>query len=441
MRYTLALAGALLSTFLMAQEGPKISTAVIQIDQSKDTVKAKGYIEEAAQIISTKDESQVRSKDLAKFYFYYGKINYAIYSSKTPAIHGLDTAALDKAEEGIRKVLAFEKKTGKQRWSNQAETYLKSIALGFQKRGLKASDAENHKEAYDNFMFVHQYKLDNELGTDTSMLYNAAVMAQKMEDYTTALKHTKQLVDMKYKGEQYKATQLDKNSKKGGQVAFGSRAEMDGYIKTGSYVDPLVEGDIRADLQQNLAVLYKATGDTVKYDATVAAARKLYPENKNLLLMELDKFIANKEIEKAMVNLDQAIAADPKNYLYPYLKGYFYDTELDDKVKAKEWYDKSIAVNPDEIEAQYMSGLLYVTEANRLTAEINKLSLSEKTKYAKLQEEQQVAFKAALPYFEKSREIKPDDIDTLKALKEVYYRLKMYQEAKETQAVIDAMAK
>jgi tetratricopeptide (TPR) repeat protein len=184
--------------------------------------------------------------------------------------------------------------------------------------------------------------------------------------------------------------------------------------------------------------LYKTTGDTVKYDAVVAEGRTMFPGNKSLLLLELQKYLDTKQYEKAMVNLEQAMTADPTNDLYPYLQGYIYQTEVKDYEKAKAAYQKAIAINPDKIEPQYMSGLLFVDKANAITEKMNGLNLNEKSKYDKLQKEQQEAFKNALPYFEKAREIDPNDMDTLKALKEVYYKLKMYQEAKDVQAKIDA---
>jgi tetratricopeptide (TPR) repeat protein len=53
---------------------------------------------------------------------------------------------------------------------------------------------------------------------------------------------------------------------------------------------------------------------------------------------------------------------------------------------------------------------------------MNKLDLRQTKKYDELKGKQQTKFSEALPYFEKAEQIKPDDLDTLRALKEVYYR-------------------
>src|SRR5690606_1639884 len=116
--------------------------------------------------------------------------------------------------------------------------------------------------------------------------------------------------------------------------------------------------------------------------------REMFPGHKSLLLLELQKYLDTKQYDKAMVNLDQAIAGDAENPLYPYLKGFIYQTSMKDYDKAKAAYEKALAIDPDYIEALYMSGLLHVDRANELTEEMNSLKLNETTKYNKLQAEQ-----------------------------------------------------
>ncbi len=439
MRYTFAAAALLLGAGLWAQEGPKISSAIIEFDRNHDTARAKTYIEEAANIISNKNLSEVKTKDLAKFYYYQGKINHGIALSKTPAINALDDNALTKAADAYQKLIDLEEKEGKERYSSFAKIAMYDVANAYINQGVAANDAKDFKSAYEKFYKAYSFKLENEMGTDTTMLYNASLMAQSAKDYPNAIKTTEQLIEMGYKGLQFTATDTETGEKQ----AFASRNQMLNALKVSGekYVDPVVDGDLRADLYINLANLYKTSGDTAQYDVVVAEGRKMFPGNKSLLLLELQKYLDTKQYDKAMVNLEQAMINDPTNDLYPYLQGFFYHTEIKDYEKAKAAYKKAIALNPDKIEAQYMSGLIYVDRANAIAEEINGLKLNETAKYEKLQKEQQEAFKSALPFFEKARQIDPKDIDTLKALKEVYYKLKMYEEAKEVQAAIEANTK
>ncbi len=437
MRHTLAVAALLLGGSLLAQEGPKISSAIIEF-RNKDTVKAKSYIQEAADIINSKNLSEIKSKDLGKFYFHQGIINLGIATSGKPATKALDPEALPKAADAFEKLIALEEKEGKVRLSDDAKPAMIAVANAYLNKGIKANAEKNYLEAYKYFDKVYSYKLANGMGTDTTMLYNAALMAQNGEDITNAIRLQEKLVDMGYRGMQFKAT----NTESGEQVEFQSKSQLMNYVEksNGQFADPVIEGDLRPDLYKSLANLYKQSGDTAKFDATVARGREMFPNNESLLLLELQKYLDSKQYDKAMVNLEQAMKTDPDNELYPYLQGYIYQTEVKDYVKARESYDKAIAINPDKIESQYMSGLIYVDKANEITEKMNSLSLNEKSKYDKLQKEQQEAFSKALPYFEKAREIDPKDLDTLKALKEVYYKLKMYEKAKEVQAEIQAQS-
>lgn len=436
MRHTFAVLALLLGAGLSAQEGPKISSAIIEFDRNNDTVRAKKYIQEAADIINNKNLSEVKSKDLGKFYFYQGKINLGIALSPIAATRNLDPQALQKAADAFQSVIALEKKEGKERYTEGAKTSMYDVSNAYVNQGIAANEAKDFKKAYENFSKAYTFKIENGIGTDTTMLYNAALMAQSANDLPNAIKSTQQLLDMGYRGLQFKAT----NTATEQVQEFANRNQMMNLVKNsgGLYVDPVVEGDLRPDLYVNLANLYKKSGDTAQYDMVVSKGRLMFPANKSLLLLELQKYLDTKQYDKALVNLEQAMVTDPTNELYPYLQGYIYQTDVKDYDKAKAAYAKAIAMDPSKIEPQYMTGLIYVDKANAVTEVMNGLKLNEKDKYDKLQKEQQEAFKAALPFFLKAREIDPKDMDTLKALKEVYYKLKMYQEAKEVQAAIEA---
>ncbi len=439
MKHSIAIVGMLLTLGVAAQEGPKISSAVIEFDRNRDTVLAKKYINEAADIINSKTPAMVKPKVLAKFYYYQGAINFAISQSNKPSTKALEPNGLDLSAEGFQKLIEFEKASGRQQYTPQAQQMMPAIARAYANRGIEASSTKNYEEAYNDFMLTYNFKKENNLGTDTAMLYNAALMAQNAEDYDNAIKQTKALLDMNYKGQTYKAT----NSANGETVEFANKTQLTSAIEktNGLYVDPVIAGDVRPDLYIAMASMYKKTGDTINYDATVSAGRAVFPDNKSMLLLELQKYLDTKQYDKAMVNLNQAMEADPTNYLYPYLIGYIYQTDLKDYTKANEYYDKAIAINPDKIEPQYMKGLIYVDQANTITEKMNKLKLNETTKYNQYQKEQKEMFEKALPFFERAREIDPKDVDTMKALKEVYYKLKMYEKAQELQKEIDAVTK
>ena len=69
-------------------------------------------------------------------------------------------------------------------------------------------------------------------------------------------------------------------------------------------------------------------------------------------------------------------------------------------------------------------------KSNVVVEKINKLGRSEKTKYNKYTKEKNDELAKALTFFEKAYVINSKDEATLEALKEVYYKLGKYDDAK-----------
>ncbi|WP_417602504.1 hypothetical protein [Owenweeksia hongkongensis] len=434
MRHTFLLLAAIFGFSLAAQEGPKITSAVIAADR-QDLAEAKSYIDEAGQIIGTKSLSEIRSKDLAKFYYYKGLINFRLTQSTDEAIKALDPDALDKAAEGFKNLIEYEKQIGKERYTDDVKQQLPYLANAYASRGIEASGKEDYANAFIDFQRTYDLKKEFGIGTDTSMLYNAALMAQQAGNNAKAIEITEELISMNYRGLQYKA----KNAATGDPVEFGSKKQMELSVKSGAVTDPVIEGDVRPDLYLTAASLNKKEGDTAAYDNWVSKGREMFPENEALLRAELQTFLEKQEYEKALVNLNKAIEKDPSNKLFQYIKGYIIQTETKDLEKARAAYAKAIELDPNYVEPLYMSGLTYVEEANAITEKMNALKLNETSKYNALQKEQNAQFEKALPFFEKAHTVDPKDKDTLSALKEVYYKLKMYEKAKTIQAEIEAL--
>lgn len=424
---------------MLAQEGPIISSAVIAMDRTNDIPAAKEYIDEAAKVLSTKDMSTVKWKNAAKFYYYQGLINFRISQSDDPAIKALDAKALDIAAESFKESVKFEEAKGKQKFSDKSRGQLPYVANAIASRGIAKDGAKDPLGAFKDFQLT--YDLNKFLGrTDTSMLYNTAVMAQKAEMYDKAIAINLQLIEYGYRGVEYSATTIPEGENgKEGKVVFASKKQLDLAMLSGKYKNPEANGDYRADIFLATAGLYKKTGDTATYDKFIKEGRIKFPDNEAMIRAELQKFLETKQYEKAMVNLDLAIAKDPKSHSLLYIKGNILQTTIGDLPGAVIAYDRALAIKPDYLDPLYMKGLMNINEANRLTKEMNDLPLNAKKKYDALKAKQKAEFETALPLFEKAHEIDPKDKETLNALKEVYYKLRMFPEAKAIDAKIAAL--
>ncbi len=413
-----------ISIQLSAQEGPKVASAILAT-KSGDLSAAKTYIDEAANIIGTKDLSTIKKKTISKFYYYSGLINFRIYTSEDEAIKKLDPEALDKAYDNFIKLLEYEKSIGKERFTNQTNEQLPYVANVYAQRGIDKSTAKDYIGAYDDFLKTYEMKKNPAIGTtDTAMLYNAAIMAQNAKLLDKAIKINEDLMAMGYKAVEFKATDVES----GEENSFASAKQRNQAVQSGKFKDPKNEGDIRSDILLNTANLYRQNKDTAAYDRLVKEGRAKFPENDGFIRAELQQFLEAQEFEKALVNLDAAISAkpeDPSSKVLYYIKGYILHTSVKDVEKAIPSYQKAASLDPNYIDPLYMNGLIYIDKANAITEKMNKLKLSEKKKYDALQAEQKKEFETALPFFEKVYAINPKDGDTLRALKEVYYKLKM----------------
>ena len=277
---------------------------------------------------------------------------------------------------------------------------------------------------------------------DTTSLYNAVLLSEQAgeqnADYLQkAIDGNEKLISMGYTGISW--TVLDAASQQ--RVVAGSKAAADGIVaqQADKYSDPQPTESATADIYKALVRLYKKTGQTEKYQEILSRGRAAYPSDDFFVKYELQDFLDAKDYDSAMKNLDLAIASDPENGLFYYVKGFIQSSEMDDNEGAMISFDKALELDPTNADAMYMKGFIYVDRANDITEEMNKLPLNAKTKYKQKKEEQKTEFEMALPLFEKAFELKPSDADVIRALKEVYYKLDMPEKSMEMNQLLQSM--
>jgi hypothetical protein len=87
-----------------AQEAPKVTSAIIAL-RGNEIVEAKGFIDEAAAIIETKNQSEIKEKILTKYYYNRALIYAKIAGSPDADIKALSDNANEIAAECILDLL------------------------------------------------------------------------------------------------------------------------------------------------------------------------------------------------------------------------------------------------------------------------------------------------------------------------------------------------
>ncbi|UVO81016.1 hypothetical protein NXX28_14535 [Bacteroides fragilis] len=184
---------------------------------------------------------------------------------------------------------------------------------------------------------------------------------------------------------------------------------------------------------QLLTDAYKAKGDTAKWVEKLQEGIVKFPENQYFFANLVDYYSSSNQNDKAMQFADDMLAKDPNNKLYLYVKAYLYHN-MKDYEKAIEFYKKTLD-DPAYAEACSNLGLVYLLQAqeyaDKAPADINDPN------YATAQAEIKKFYEAAKPYYEKARELKPDQKDLwLQGLYRVYYNLNMGPEFEEIEKMM-----
>ena len=185
---------------------------------------------------------------------------------------------------------------------------------------------------------------------------------------------------------------------------------------------------------QLLTDAYKAKCDTAKWVEKLQEGIVKFPENQYFFANLVDYYSSSNQNDKAMQFADDMLAKDPNNKLYLYVKAYLYHN-MKDYEKAIEFYKKTLDIDPAYAEACSNLGLVYLLQAqeyaDKAPADINDPN------YATAQAEIKKFYEAAKPYYEKARELKPDQKDLwLQGLYRVYYNLNMGPEFEEIEKMM-----
>jgi tetratricopeptide (TPR) repeat protein len=320
----------------------------------------------------------------AKSWFYRGNIYYEIAITTDSNYRKLDPDPLKVAYESYMKAKELDTKG---EFTADIDRYTLAIGEAYYNLGVIDYNDKNFKSSAMNF--EKSFNVGKTFGRiDTTAIYNAAVAAGLGNEIPMAKQYYQQVIQLGYQ---------------------------------------------KPDVYSSLADIYKAEGDTALAVKTVEEGRKLYPGDFNLLVSEINIFLATNEKEKAKQDLEIAMEMDKSNPSIFFAVGTIYD-QLGDVEKAVDAYEKAIELNPEYFEANYNLGALYVNQAADILDKANDLPLDAVAEYDKQKALADQMLQNSLPYLEKSLELMPDDVNTMVSLKEIYTRLGMTDKLKNIDA-------
>jgi tetratricopeptide (TPR) repeat protein len=387
-----------------------------QNKKSQDLLDAQKNIDEAIGNEKTMNE--------AKTWYYRGNVYFAISNSKAPEFANQKAEAAETALKSYMKALvlnfkdpelqkldleknpadvmkfftALNDKSTKyvdQMWTadiiGQKFPYMSNTFLNL---GVEYFTKEkNYQKAMENFeAAVGVSALTGKV--DTLSMYYTAMASEKAGNKDKAIQLYEALTQMKYQGD-----------------GDGPRIHL------------------------ALSQLYKEKGDKEKSLKVLQAGRKAYPDDKNLILEELNHYLAAGKLNEALDNLNLAVSKDPNNHTLHFALGTVYDnlanpekdkkqpTEAEYKdyiAKSEQAYKKAIEIKPDYFDAVYNLGALYFNQGVKINDAAQ--TIADNAKYAAEIKKADEKFNLALPYLEKALELQPNDKNTLLSLKQLYAR-------------------
>lgn len=175
-----------------------------------------------------------------------------------------------------------------------------------------------------------------------------------------------------------------------------------------------------------ISTLYRNAGNDEAALETLKNARKDYPREQSLIIEELNIYLTSGDFERAKTNLQLAAEQDPTNEILWFSLGSVFDN-LGNSEEAINAYLKAIEVKADYFDANYNLGALYFNQAVQGINSANdmwkpRMTNKEAAAQKKLETDAKELFNTAKPYLEAAFAVNPEDLQTIRSLKDIYAR-------------------
>lgn len=313
-----------------------------------------------------------------KAYLIQGKVYQAIFESPLPAYKKLADAPLKVAYEAYLKCMELDVKN---KYSKAIKAQMTNLIPDYTNRAVQFYNGEDYAGALGAFEKVleienmEMFKADN-LAVDTAVIFNAGLAAQKANNLEAAIKYYKKTIGYNY----------------GGAKAY-------------AYLSKVLKDSEKTE--ESLTYLHKGF--------------EMYPDDAYMLVELINHYLTGPNPNEAAEYLDKAISLDPENASYYRAKGTVYE-KTNDLEKAEEMYNIAFNKDPKDYIAQYNLGVMRLNLAEESRKVVN--DIMDQKKYDAALKGLYKLYEDAVPYFTKVIEIKPDEKNSIVALKELYFKLR-----------------
>jgi len=318
---------------------------------------------------------------------YAGMLNNPIFGN-------LSTDPLTEALAAYDKAIALDKPDGE--FAKQAKE--KKAALGevvyvtALNEGVKNYQEQKYAEAFTAFT-----KAQAARPQDTTAYLYAATSAEQSDNYAGAKENYRKLIGI-------------------------------------NYTKPTVYNRlyyIAKEVEKNEAEAMKVLEEGLKAN----------PNNKELMLEELNMYISSGKGTEAISKLENAIKVDPNNVnLYLVLGQVYEQTKNFDKAEAN--YKKALELEPNNANANFNLGVVHFNRGYEINKKLRAMNSATYAKNApKLEPEMKKHFTNSLPFFETALKANPNDANTMDTLAKVYLALGRTKDAEAMNKKADAVKK
>lgn len=391
------------------------SFSIAQKKELKEAEKAiKGNNFASAKSVLSAVDGMVSSMDdklKAKYYFLRGQ---ALYANGA----GSDQDVTD-AVESFNMLKKTEASSGRSTYTDTASQLMVTMSNGFLDKAQNALNAKNHSVSSKNFERAYRTS-----SIDTLYLYNAAILAASSKEYDRALDLYQELTDLGYTGIATENKAVNKET--GEEEKFPDAFMRDLAVKGGTHENPkdtVTESKV-GEIAKNVALIYIDKGDTEKALAAIESAKKLYPNDFNLLISEANVRYQLGDIESYKTLVTQALELEPNNPDLLFNLGVV-ASDLNDFDEAKKYYKMAIDTDPKYTRAYMNMAALILGTEQALIDEMNGLGTSsaDNKRYDELQAERMNVYKDAEPFLSTALEQDPTNTNAAKTLMNIYSAL------------------